>query len=155
MSRSRGGTGGPDPPWKITSIGFPSNTPWSGSPKKLQSYQASIQCWAINGMPAKHHLNGIWLAGWWWWPTYNGIWILPHHQLNKNYFKKIIVNVSGSMHGNGPRFTLYLREPFYHFCKQSRPRSCKGWLIRVYSVCLWNKKCHKHVTNAPKGIGLA
>ena len=27
--------------------------------------------------------------------------------------------------------------------------------IRVYTVCKGNKKCHKHVTNAPKGIGLA
>ena len=28
-----------------------------------QSYQASIQCWAIMGMPAKCHLNGISMAG--------------------------------------------------------------------------------------------
>ena len=32
---------------------------WSGTPEKSQSYQASIQCWAIIDPPAKHHLNGI------------------------------------------------------------------------------------------------
>ena len=26
-------------------------------------YQASIQCWAIIGAPAKHHLNGVSLVG--------------------------------------------------------------------------------------------
>ena len=36
---------------------------WSGSPEKSQSYQASIQCWAIIGTPAKHHLNRVSLAG--------------------------------------------------------------------------------------------
>ena len=38
---------------------------WSLSPEKSQSYQASIQCWANIGPPAKHHLNGVSLAGWW------------------------------------------------------------------------------------------
>ena len=47
---------------------------WSRSPEKSQSYQASIQCWAIIGTPAKHHLNGILLASWWW-PDFSGIWI--------------------------------------------------------------------------------
>ena len=32
---------------------------WSGSPEKSQSYQASIQCWAIIGTPAKRHLIGV------------------------------------------------------------------------------------------------
>ena len=31
----------------------------SGSPEKSQSYQASIQCWAIVDPPAKRHLNGV------------------------------------------------------------------------------------------------
>ena len=35
---------------------------WSGSPEISQSYQASIQCWANMGMPAKHHL----MASRWW-----------------------------------------------------------------------------------------
>ena len=36
---------------------------WSGAPEKSQTYQASIQCWAIIGTPEKHHLNGDLLAG--------------------------------------------------------------------------------------------
>ena len=45
-------------------------------PWKSQSYQASIQCWAITSTPANRHLNGVSLAGRWW-PAYSGIWILP------------------------------------------------------------------------------
>ena len=62
------------------------------------------------------------------------------------------------------------------YCKQYEHRSdcsLRSSLIRVHIVCLYNcdcesqafkgivsfnnenKKCHKHVTNAPKGIGLA
>ena len=64
MGGSRGGTGGPDPhpPLNHINIGFLSNTD-PDSLKKSQSHQASIQCWAIIGMPAKCHLNGISLAG--------------------------------------------------------------------------------------------
>ena len=58
MCGSRGGTGGPDPTWKITKI--------KGSlailvriPLKSQSYQSSIHCWAIIGPPAKRHLKGV------------------------------------------------------------------------------------------------
>ena len=36
---------------------------WPGSPENSQSYQASIQCWAIIGQPAKRLLNGVLLAG--------------------------------------------------------------------------------------------
>ena len=32
---------------------------WSGSPEKSQRYQASFQCWAIVGMPAKRHFAGV------------------------------------------------------------------------------------------------
>ena len=47
-----GGERGPDSPMKNhKSIGFLSN------PEKSQSYQASIQCWAIIGPPGKRHLN--------------------------------------------------------------------------------------------------
>ena len=43
---------------------------------KSQSYQSSIQCWALIGPPAKRHLNGVLLAGHWL-PVNSGIWILP------------------------------------------------------------------------------
>ena len=54
-------------------IGFPSNT--GPDPlKKSQSYQASIQYWAIISPLAKRHLNGVLLAGRWW-SDFSGIWI--------------------------------------------------------------------------------
>ena len=46
------------------------------NPLKSQSYQASIQCWAIIGPPAKRHLNGVSrraVDS----PLISGIWILP------------------------------------------------------------------------------
>ena len=50
-----GGDRGSRPPMKnLKNIGFPSNT--GPDPLKNRSYQASIQCWAIVGMPAKPHL---------------------------------------------------------------------------------------------------
>ena len=56
------GTGGRDPfPENHKNIGFFSNT--GPDPLKITSYQASIQCWAIIGPPAKRHLNGVLLAG--------------------------------------------------------------------------------------------
>ena len=60
MCGARGGRGAgvrTPPPWKITKIGFltiPVRIPW-----KSQSYQASIQSWAIGR----------------WWPDFSGIWI--------------------------------------------------------------------------------
>ena len=69
-----GGTGCPDPPLEnYKNIGFLSNT--GLDPLKSQSYQSSIQCWAIIGPPVKCHLNGPLLVGRWW-PPYSGIWIL-------------------------------------------------------------------------------
>ena len=66
-----GGAGGLDPPplknYKIKQY-------WSRSPEKSQSCQASIQCWAIIGPPAKRHLNGVSLAGRLW-PAFSAIWI--------------------------------------------------------------------------------
>ena len=61
----RGG-GGPDPPLKNhKNIGFSSNT--GPDPLKNRSGEASIQCWAFIGMPAKRHLmtpfNGVSLVG--------------------------------------------------------------------------------------------
>ena len=55
-----GGAGGSDPPplKNHKTIGFPSNT--GPDPlKKSQGYQASIQCWAINGTIVKLHFNGV------------------------------------------------------------------------------------------------
>ena len=69
--------GGETPlPWKITKIkGFLAILVWI--PWKSQSYQSSIQCWAITSTQTKRHLNlhGVSLAGRWW-PAYNGIRIL-------------------------------------------------------------------------------
>ena len=53
-------------------IGFPSNTGWLGSSEKSQSYQASIRCFAITGLPAKCHLNFFSLEGCLW-PAFSGI----------------------------------------------------------------------------------
>ena len=50
-----GGTGGPDPPpEKSQKYRVYGNT--GPNPLKNCSYQASIQCWAIIGTPAKRHL---------------------------------------------------------------------------------------------------
>ena len=62
MCGSRGGTGGPDPTWKITKIKG-SLTILVRIPLKSQSYQSSIHCWAIIGPPAKRHLKGVSLTG--------------------------------------------------------------------------------------------
>ena len=59
MRGSRGRTGGSAPPWKIAKIVFLVvlvRIAW-----KSQSNQASIQRWAISGMPAKRH----WMAFRW------------------------------------------------------------------------------------------
>ena len=81
MGGPRGRTGGPDapPPEKSQkNIRFLSNT-GSDPLKKTQSYQASIQCWAIVG-----HLKGVSLAGRWW-PIYSDIWILYPLKNYKNW----------------------------------------------------------------------
>ena len=50
----------PPPLKNHKNVGFLSNT--GPDPLKSQSYQASIQCWATIGSPAKRHLNGVSLA---------------------------------------------------------------------------------------------
>ena len=50
--------GGQDPSENHKNIGFLSNT----CPDSLKNF-ASIQCWATIGPPAKHHFNGVLLAG--------------------------------------------------------------------------------------------
>ena len=76
MCGSRGGTWGPEPPPSQKSQKYRVSWQyWSGSPEKSQSYQATIQCWAIMGSPAKCHLNGVSLG----WPikvAFCAIWIL-------------------------------------------------------------------------------
>ena len=75
MCGSRGGTGiRTPPPENHKNIGFLAILVWI--PWKSQSYQASIQCWAITSTQAKRHLNDVSLAGRSW-PAYSGIWILP------------------------------------------------------------------------------
>ena len=47
---------------KITKYRFLSNT--DPDPlKKKKKFQANLQCWAITCPPAKHHFNGVLLAG--------------------------------------------------------------------------------------------
>ena len=63
-AESEGGTGGPDSPLKNRkNIGFLSNSGPDPLKNQSQSYQASIQCWAIISTPAKRHLNGVSLVG--------------------------------------------------------------------------------------------
>ena len=79
MRGSRGGNRGSGPPLKNhKNIGFLSNTGPDSLKftKKSQSYQVSIQCWAISGTPANRHLNDVLLAGQRW-PAFSGIWVLP------------------------------------------------------------------------------
>ena len=67
MPRSRVGDRGSGPTLeKHKTIGFLSNTVSGPDPQKSQSYQVSIQCWAIISPLAKSHINGVSLAG------YNG-----------------------------------------------------------------------------------
>ena len=80
------------PPWKITkNIGFLSNTgpdPLKKKAKKTpQSYQASIQLWAIIDVPAKCRLNGVLLVGRWW-LAYSSICLDGLSPLNKKKKKK-------------------------------------------------------------------
>ena len=57
----RQGVRTPPPLKNHKNIGFSSNT--GPDPLKNRSYQASLQCWTIIGMPAKRHLMAFcWLA---------------------------------------------------------------------------------------------
>ena len=59
MRIQNGGTGGSaHPPLEnYKDIEFLSST--GLDPLNLQSYQASIQCWAIIGTPVKRHFDGV------------------------------------------------------------------------------------------------
>ena len=90
MCGSRGGQGVRTPLKNHKNIGFSSNT--GPDPLKNRSYQASIQCWAIIGTPAKRH-SGI---------AYSGTWILPPLiNTKKNNVVKVgppLTKLSGSAH---------------------------------------------------------
>ena len=85
MCGSRGDRGS-GPPWKITKI-VGSLSILVRIPLKSQSYQSSIQCWAIIGPPVKRHLNGVALTGRWW-PANSSIWNLPPPHQTKNRKKE-------------------------------------------------------------------
>ena len=53
IQRGTGGSGPPPPILYHKNIGF------LRTPVKLQRLQASIQCWATIGPPAKRHLHGV------------------------------------------------------------------------------------------------
>ena len=79
----RGGGRGSGPPLPLKNhknIGFPSNI--DPSPLKSQSYQASIQWWAID-TPAKRHFKGVSLMGRWW-SIFSGVSVLSHYPLGQN-----------------------------------------------------------------------
>ena len=60
-ARIQRGAGGPDP---LTNHKYLVNKQyWSGSPDRLQRYQASIQSWAIIGPPAKRHFEWRFAGG--------------------------------------------------------------------------------------------
>ena len=98
MCGSRGETGGPDLPSKITKyrIFLAILVP---IPLKSLSYQASFQFWAIIGLPTKRHLNGVSLAGQKW-PAYSSIWISPPIKLTKtlSMLDPPLTKLSGSAH---------------------------------------------------------
>ena len=76
-----GGQGVLTPLKNHNNIGFPSNI--DPDPLKSQSYQASIQWWAIIDTPAKRHFNCVSLMGRWW-PIFSGISVLSHYTLWQN-----------------------------------------------------------------------
>ena len=59
-----GGQGVQTPPWKITKR-LGSLAILVRISLKSQSYKSSIPCWAILGLSAKRHLNGVSLTGHW------------------------------------------------------------------------------------------
>ena len=48
-----------------------------------------------------------------------------------------------------------LNSTFTNDLKKKKKKTFRKMFIVADLVSLNNKKCHKHVTNAPKGIGLA
>ena len=81
-------------------VEFTSNT--GPDPLKITKLPSQHSCWAIMGMPAKHHFNGVSLAGQWW-PAYSGIWNLPSLINFKKRKRNVkvgppLTKLSGSVH---------------------------------------------------------
>ena len=99
--RIQRGDSGSGPPWRIAK--FRVSWPFSSrSLEKITKLPSQIQCWAIIGLPAKLHLNGVSLAGWQW-PTFSGIWILSPSLSEKKRKKNVrvgppLTKPSGSSH---------------------------------------------------------
>ena len=136
MRLSRG-SGHPTPPLKNhKNIGFLNNT--APDPLKSQSYQASIQCWAIISTPEKRHLNGVSLVGQCW-TVYSGILILPF-LINKKKVVKFgppLTKLSGSTHGFSRKMEGFDTTISYTYC------SCKcKWVwptdaaLTPWRICL-------------------
>ena len=87
--------------------------------KKQYIYQASIQCWAIIGPPAKRHLNGVWLADRWW-PAFSCINWSPLKTTWNN-----LSSVDGA-HSKG----LFRRHDFVSLTKSYMILSCMIFLFR-------------------------
>ena len=138
MCGSRGGDGGsgPPPPVKKSQKYRVSKQYWFGSPEKSQSFQASIQCWANIGTPARRHLNGVSLVGRWW-PAYSGI-LDPSspHQLKNVKPGPPLAKLCGSacyIMINGPSCkkpwfccVLYLNDKWSHISIILLEISCRG-----------------------------
>ena len=135
---------GSRPPLKNhKNIGFLNNT--APDPLKSQSYQASIQCWAIIGMPEKRNLNGVSLAGQCW-TVYSGILILTS-LINKRVVKfwPPLTKLTGSAHGFSIKMEGFDTAISYTYC------SCKWckwvWPLMLLShlgeyVCEWAYECY-------------
>ena len=117
MRGSRGAQEGRTPENHKT-IGFLNNT--ARIPYKSQSYQASIQYWAIIATPAKRQLNGVPLAGRWW-PADSVIWIfspLINYIQKKNFLRggPPLTKLSGPVHDTiGLTKAVLLMWMFYVF----------------------------------------
>ena len=145
-SRGGGGDRGLDPPGKSQKY-LVSWQYWSGSSKNYKATKsASIECWAIIGLPGKHHLNGVSLVGRWW-PAYSGPLIvvfgssLPSSTKKTQNVLKVgppLTKLSGSGHGCShiPKIVfLTISCVFFsygcHFERNGRCTSAAGqtWLL--------------------------
>ena len=68
-------------PWKITKLPL-----------------AYIPCWSIIGLPGKHHLNSVSLAGQWY-PAFCGIWILSL-LIKKKMLSELVLHCQGQFQGS-------------------------------------------------------
>ena len=127
IQRGAGRGQGAGPPENHKNIGFVRKT-GPDPMKKSQSYQASIQCWAIIGTPAKRHLKGVSLAGRCW-PADGLLKVVFGSCLPSSTRKKSVVNVGPPLKKlSGPTFCNLVF--FFLFKKQQ-----EDWNnYRLYSV---------------------